>query len=58
VEAFHETALRLGAADAGAPGLRPRYTPDFYGCFVLDADGFKIEAVVREGLLPRDRTGD
>lgn len=50
VHAFHETALRLGAKDAGAPGPRPHYTAGFYGCFVLDLDGFKIEAVVREAL--------
>jgi catechol 2,3-dioxygenase-like lactoylglutathione lyase family enzyme len=50
VQAFHETALRLGAEDAGAPGVRPHYTAGFYGCFVLDLDGFKIEAVVREAL--------
>src|SRR5689334_16824328 len=47
VHAFHETALKLGAEDAGAPGVRPQYTAGFYGCFVLDPDGFKIEAVVR-----------
>ena len=53
VHAFHATALSLGATDAGAPGVRPHYTAGFYGCFVLDPDGFKIEAVVREAL-PRD----
>ena len=47
VEAFHLTALRLGARDAGQPGLRPQYTMPFYGAFVLDLDGFKIEAVCR-----------
>jgi catechol 2,3-dioxygenase-like lactoylglutathione lyase family enzyme len=50
VHAFHETALKLGARDAGAPGVRPQYTAGFYGCFVFDLDGFKIEAVVREAL--------
>jgi catechol 2,3-dioxygenase-like lactoylglutathione lyase family enzyme len=50
VRAFHETALARGARDAGAPGVRPAYTAGFYGCFVLDLDGFKIEAVVREAL--------
>src|SRR5262245_4287107 len=54
VHAFHETALKLGASDAGAPGVRPHYTAGFYGCFVFDLDGFKIEAVVREALPPRD----
>ena len=47
VHAFHETALRCGGRDAGNPGLRPQYTMPFYGAFVLDLDGFKIEAVCR-----------
>ena len=47
VDAFHETALRCGGKDAGSPGLRPHYTMPFYGAFVLDLDGFKIEAVCR-----------
>lgn len=47
VDAFHSTALRCGGKDAGAPGLRPHYTMPFYGAFVLDLDGFKIEAVCR-----------
>jgi catechol 2,3-dioxygenase-like lactoylglutathione lyase family enzyme len=50
VHAFYDTALKLGATDAGAPGVRPQYTAGFYGCFVFDLDGFKIEAVVREAL--------
>ena len=47
VDAFHAAALRCGARDAGAPGLRPEYTQPFYGAFVFDPDGFKIEAVCR-----------
>jgi catechol 2,3-dioxygenase-like lactoylglutathione lyase family enzyme len=47
VDAFHFAALRYGAKDAGAPGLRPQYTMPFYGAFVFDLDGFTIEAVCR-----------
>jgi catechol 2,3-dioxygenase-like lactoylglutathione lyase family enzyme len=47
VEAFHAAGLRAGGRDAGAPGLRPEYTMPFYGAFVFDLDGFKIEAVCR-----------
>jgi catechol 2,3-dioxygenase-like lactoylglutathione lyase family enzyme len=47
VDRFHETALGYGGRDAGAPGLRPQYTQPFYGAFVLDLDGFKVEAVCR-----------
>jgi catechol 2,3-dioxygenase-like lactoylglutathione lyase family enzyme len=48
VDRFHAAALRHGASDAGAPGVRPEYTAPFYGAFVIDPDGFKIEAVCRK----------
>jgi catechol 2,3-dioxygenase-like lactoylglutathione lyase family enzyme len=47
VDRFHATALRCGGRDAGGPGLRPQYTRPFYGAFVLDLDGWKVEAVCR-----------
>jgi catechol 2,3-dioxygenase-like lactoylglutathione lyase family enzyme len=47
VDAFFATAIERGGEDAGAPGLRPEYTSPFYGTFVIDPDGFKIEAVCR-----------
>jgi len=50
VHAFYETALAHGGRDGGAPGPRPHYTAGFYGAFVFDPEGFKIEAVVREAL--------
>ena len=49
VDAFHAAALAARGQDAGAPGLRPQYTAPFYGAFVLDLDGFKVEAVCRAG---------
>jgi catechol 2,3-dioxygenase-like lactoylglutathione lyase family enzyme len=45
VRAFHEAALEAGAADNGAPGLRPHYHPNYYAAFVRDHDGHNIEAV-------------
>jgi len=47
VDLFHARALGAGGTDAGAPGLRPEYSAGFYGAFVRDLDGFKIEAVCR-----------
>ncbi len=47
--AFHKAALTHGASDDGAPGLRPDYGHDYYGCFVRDPDGNKVEAVLRHG---------
>ncbi|KQW82586.1 VOC family protein [Brevundimonas sp. Root1279] len=45
VEAFHAAALAAGGTDHGAPGLREHYGPTYYAAFVLDPDGFNIEAV-------------
>ena len=44
VDAFHAAALKAGAADEGTPGPRPDYGDPYYGCFVRDPDGHKIEA--------------
>jgi catechol 2,3-dioxygenase-like lactoylglutathione lyase family enzyme len=45
VDAFYRAALDAGGRDNGAPGLRPHYHPNYYAAFVLDADGYNIEAV-------------
>ncbi len=44
VDAFFAAALARGARDDGRPGPRPIYHADYYGAFVLDPDGHKIEA--------------
>jgi len=31
--------------DNGAPGLRPAYGPNYFAAFVIDPDGYRIEAV-------------
>ena len=48
VEAFHEAALTAGGKDNGAPGLRPRYHPGYYGAYVIDPDGNNVEAVFHD----------
>jgi catechol 2,3-dioxygenase-like lactoylglutathione lyase family enzyme len=45
VDEFHATGLRAGGSDAGAPGLRTQYDANYYGAFLRDPDGNKIEAV-------------
>jgi catechol 2,3-dioxygenase-like lactoylglutathione lyase family enzyme len=47
VQAFHAAALRAGGSDNGAPGLRLEYSADYYAAFVIDADGYRIEAYCR-----------
>jgi len=44
VNEFYAAAIAAGANDDGKPGLRPIYHADYYGAFVLDPDGHKIEA--------------
>lgn len=45
VDAFHQAALAHGARCDGPPGPRPQYGDEYYGCFVRDLDGHKIEAM-------------
>lgn len=48
VDLWYETALKLGAKDNGKPGPRPEYHPGYYGAFVIDPNGWRIEAVYHE----------
>ena len=52
VQEFHTAALSAGGRDDGAPGLRPQYHADYYGAFVLDPDGHRIEAVCHAPETP------
>jgi catechol 2,3-dioxygenase-like lactoylglutathione lyase family enzyme len=53
VHAFHEAALKAGATDEGLPGPRPHYGAPYYGCFVRDLDGHKIEAAFWDEMLAK-----
>ena len=44
VDAFHSAAMASGGHDNGAPGLPPIYGPDYYAAFIIDPDGYRIEA--------------
>ena len=44
VDAFHAAAIAAGGSDNGAPGLPPIYGPDYYAAFIIDPDGYRIEA--------------
>lgn len=44
VDAFHAAALQAGGHDHGKPGLRPEYGTSYYAAFVVDPDGYRIEA--------------
>ena len=53
VRRFHQTAIANGATDEGGPGIRENYNANYYGAFVRDLDGNKIEAVTHTA---RERT--
>ena len=44
VDAFYKAALRAGGDDNGKPGVRPDYTQPYYAAFVVDPDGYRLEA--------------
>jgi catechol 2,3-dioxygenase-like lactoylglutathione lyase family enzyme len=44
VELFHARALKLGAKDEGAAGERAGAMTMYFGAFIVDLDGNKIEA--------------
>ena len=50
VDAFHRAALAAGGRDNGAPRVCPEYHPNYYGAFVLDPDGYNIEAVCHQAV--------
>jgi catechol 2,3-dioxygenase-like lactoylglutathione lyase family enzyme len=53
VDEFWRIGTEAGYREDGAPGPRPQYREDYYGAFLLDADGNSAEAVhhgaLREG---------
>jgi len=44
VAAFHDAAVKAGGRDNGKPGLRAEYSPNYYAAFVIDPDGYRLEA--------------
>jgi len=44
VKDFHKWALKAGGRDNGAPGLRADYGENYFAAFVVDPDGYRLEA--------------
>ena len=55
VDQAWRACLDAGHEDAGAPGERPQYKPDYYGAFVLDPDGNSAEVVHHGDVRPGNR---
>ena len=48
VDEFHRAALAAGGRDNGGPGLRPKYSANYYAAFVIDPDGHNVELVCHD----------
>ena len=44
VDALHAAAIKNHGRDNGTPGLRADYGPGYYAAFVVDPDGYRLEA--------------
>jgi len=44
VNRFHAAGLGHGGRDNGPPGPRPDYGPDYYAAYLIDPDGYRVEA--------------
>jgi catechol 2,3-dioxygenase-like lactoylglutathione lyase family enzyme len=47
VDEFHAAALSHGGKSNGGPGLRAKYGPNYYAAFVIDPNGWRLEAVCK-----------
>ena len=47
VEDFHAAGLQTGGVCNGAPGLREHFGPGYYAAFLVDPDGWRVEAVCK-----------
>ena len=45
VARFHAAALAAGGRDNGKPGIRADYGPNYYAAYVVDPDGYRLEAL-------------
>lgn len=48
VDAFHAAGLASGGRDNGPPGPRPDYGAGYYAAYLIDPDGYRIEAYFAE----------
>jgi catechol 2,3-dioxygenase-like lactoylglutathione lyase family enzyme len=44
---FYDAALAAGGRDIGTPDLRPADGPEYFAAFVMDPDGYRLEAVCK-----------
>lgn len=45
---WYQQCIENGGKDNGAPGIRPEYHPGYYGAFIIDPNGWRIEACLHD----------
>jgi len=50
VDAFHMAAVGAGGYDNGKPGLRTDYGANYYTAYIVDPDGYRIEALCGQAV--------
>ena len=48
VDAFYAGGIANGGEDNGAPGIRPEYGQFYYAAFIIDPDGYRLEAFFKK----------
>lgn len=46
IHAWYQKCLAQGGISNGEPGPRPQYHPGYYAAFIIDPNGWRIEAVM------------
>lgn len=46
VDTWYAKCIELGGICNGKPGPRPEYHPGYYGAFIIDPNGWRIEAAI------------
>ena len=49
IDAFHTAAVAAGATSESAPSLRPHDRVRYYAAFIIDPDGYRLEAFFHQG---------
>jgi catechol 2,3-dioxygenase-like lactoylglutathione lyase family enzyme len=50
VTGFYKAAIEHGGKDNGGSGLHPEYGENYYAAFVIDPDGYRLEAVINKAV--------
>lgn len=55
---FHRRAMEMGGRDRGKPGVRGAYGRGYFAAWVVDGDGWRVEAVCKGVLAGDEEDGE